>query len=142
MKVVDTNVFIRYLTGDHRQHSQAALGFFKRLEAGHERATTLEAILAETIYVLSSPRLYHLAPSDIEARLRPLLLLRGFHIPHQRRYLRALTLYATLGWASFEDALILAQLEDDGLDTVVSFDRGFDRAPGVNREEPAVFTED
>ena len=136
MKFVDTNVFIRFLTGDDREKAEACWGFFKRLERGDERATTSESVLAEIVYVLSSKGLYALGRPDIEARLRPMLLLRGLQLPHQRRYLRALALYARLTWADFEDAVAIAQMEEDGITTIESYDRGFDRAEGITREEP------
>lgn len=136
VKIVDTNVFIRYLTGTPPDQAELARVFFKRLEAGEERATTIESVVSEVVYVLSSKRLYGLEPGEIEARLRPLLRLRGLQLPAQRRYLRALTLYASLPWADFEDALIVAQMEEDGIETIVSFDRGFDKLEGHTRADP------
>jgi uncharacterized protein len=136
VKIVDANIFLRYLTADVPDQAERARRFFKRLESAEERATTNEAVLSEVVYVLASKKLYGLSPEAIESRLRPLLLLRGLHIPKQRRYLNALNLYATLGWADFTDALILAQMEDENIHMVVSFDQGFDNAEGIKRALP------
>jgi predicted nucleic acid-binding protein len=95
MRFIDTNVFIRYLTQHHSVRGPAALALFQRVRAGMEELTTCETIIAEVVYVLSSRGAgYGLAPADIQARLRPVLRLRGLKLPHKRSILRALDLYA------------------------------------------------
>lgn len=64
MRFLDTNVILRYLTGDDQARAQACYELFQRVQRGEEELATCETIAAEVIYVLSSPRLpYRLDPA-------------------------------------------------------------------------------
>ncbi len=136
MKFLDTNIFIRFLAADDEKKSEACFRLFQKVRSGEESVTTTEAIIAEVVYVLSSPSLYALGHDEIAARLAPLLSLRGLRLPHKRTYLRALDLYAAHRFLDFEDALTVAHMEREGISEVVTYDRDFERVPGVRRVEP------
>lgn len=136
MKFLDTNVFIRFLAADDEKKSEACLRLFQKVRSGEERVTTSEAIVAEVVYVLSSPSLYSLAHDEVAARLRPLLSLRGLRLPHKRTYQRALDLYAAHRFLDFEDALAVAHMEREGISEIVTYDKDFDRVAGIKRVEP------
>lgn len=140
MRFVDTNIFIRYLTSDDPQKSAACRAFWQQVAKGQETATTTEVVIAEICYILSSPRLYHLGHDDIAARLRPLLILPGLKLPHQRSFLRALDLYALHPFLDFEDALQIAHMERLGLTEILSYDTDFDKIPTLQRLEPMAAT--
>ncbi len=87
--------------------------------------------------MLSSPRLpYRLDHGEIQARLLPILTLRGLKLPHKRVCLRALDLYASSAFLDFEDALAVAHMERRRITEIVSYDRDFDRVAGLRRAEP------
>jgi predicted nucleic acid-binding protein len=65
------------------------------------------------------------------------LLLDGLRIEHKRTYFRALDLYAATN-VDFGDALSVAHMERLGITRIVSFDRDFDRLPGIERVEPPI----
>ncbi|HZS94623.1 MAG TPA: type II toxin-antitoxin system VapC family toxin [Chloroflexota bacterium] len=140
MRLLDANIFLRALVAPQsaadRARAQAATGLFERLARGEEEATTIEAIIAEVCYVLRSRAHYALAPAEVAARLRPLILLRGLKLPHKRTYLQALDLWTAFPALDFEDALLLAHAERLGIDTVTSYDTDFDHLPGFAREQP------
>jgi predicted nucleic acid-binding protein len=133
---LDTNVFVRYIAGDDEIKTHACGAFFRRLTEGSEIAMTSEAIVAEVVFVLSSKRLYALPASEITARLRPLVSITSLRIQGKERVIRALAVYAERPFLGFEDALIVAHLEGSASAQVVSYDRHFDRVPGVQRIEP------
>jgi len=137
VKLVDANVFLRYLTRDDERKAQACRRFFERLQDGTEQATTCEAVIAELAYVLASKAHYALSHEEIAARLRPLIALRGLRMPNKRVYQRALDIYATYPALDFEDALLVAHGENDAIDGILSYDTDFDRVPDVVRTEPA-----
>jgi predicted nucleic acid-binding protein len=137
MRFLDTNVILRYLTGDDPVKAAACFDLFQRLQRGTETVTTCEAIITEVVYVLSSRAHYDLSRVDIRARLTPLLRVRGLRIPNKQLYLRALDVYANHPGLDFEDALAVAYMERDGVAELYSYDRGFDRVPGVQRLEPS-----
>ncbi len=136
MKFVDTNIFIRFFAADDEKKSEACFRLFQRVQKGEESIATTEAIVAEVVYVLSSPSLYSLSHEEIAARLAPVLSLRGLLLRHKRTYLRALDLYAAHRFLDFEDALAVAHMERQHISEIVTYDRDFDRVPGVKRSEP------
>ena len=137
MRFLDTHVILRYLIRDDDAKAQACYELFRRAQRGEEELTTCEAIVAEAVYVLSSPRLpYRLNPEEIRARLLPILTLRGLKLPRKRVCLRALDIYASSAFLDFEDALAVAHMEQRGITEIVSYDRDFDRVAGVRRTEP------
>ncbi len=136
MQFVDTNVFLRHLTGDDPRKAQACFQLLQKAQRNEITLTTSEAVIAEVVYVLSSSKqIYTLTRAEIRSRLYPLLSIPGLKLPRRKMYLRALDLYASYP-LDFEDALIVAQMEHQKMKEVYSYDREFDRVPGVTRLEP------
>ena len=132
---LDTNVVIRYLTQDNPDQTARATKLLQQIESGERQMTTCEGVLVEIVQVLSSKRLYNLPRSDIASALTNILRLRGLHLPHGSTYLRALEIYASTS-LDFVDALAVAHMEREGIQTIVSFDHDFDRFSQVVRREP------
>ncbi|MXW35930.1 MAG: type II toxin-antitoxin system VapC family toxin [Chloroflexi bacterium] len=138
MRFLDTNVIIRYLTGDDEAKAEACYELFQRVQRGEEELFTSEAVVAEVTFVLSSRRgPYGLTHDEVRSRLLPILSLRGLHLPQKNVCLGALDLYGASPFLDFEDALAVAHLERQGLTEIVSYDRDFDRVPGIERIEPS-----
>jgi predicted nucleic acid-binding protein len=135
MQFVDTNIFLRYLTRDDPEKARACLELFQRSARGEVTLFTTETIIAEIVYVLSSPRLYNLSREDIRQRLMPLLTLSGLRMPNRAVVLRALELYEDQP-VDFEDALAVAHMEQQGIDAILSYDHDFERFPQISRIEP------
>ncbi len=136
MRFLDTNIILRYLTGDDPAKASACFDLFQRLKEGSEVVVTCEAIITEVVYVLSSRAHYDLSRADIGARLVPLLAVRGLRLARKRLYLRALDLYVAHSLLDFEDALTIAYMESEGIRELYSYDTDFDRVAGVVRIEP------
>ena len=137
MRFLDTNIILRYLTRDDEAKAQACYHLFQRVKEGEEEVCTCEAIITEVVYVLSSSRApYRLNHEEIKARLVPIVTLRGLKLPNKRVYLQALDLYASFPFLDFEDALAVAHMERQGVKELLSYDRDFDRIPGITRVEP------
>ena len=135
VKFVDANIILRFLTGDAPDQAARCLALFEAAERGDEELTTCEAVLAEVVYVLSSPRLYHLERQRIRDLLLPILTLKGLRLASRQLYQDALNLYATSS-LDFEDALALAHMRVAGIREIVSYDRHFDGLEGIARLEP------
>jgi len=136
MRYVDTNVLLRYLTGDDPAKARACFELLQRVKTGEEVVTTCEAVVTELVYVLSSRSHYELTREEIRARLVPILLLKGLRLTNRRLYLRALDVYVSYPGLDFEDALIVAHMGRHGVAEVLSYDRGFDAVAGITRVEP------
>jgi predicted nucleic acid-binding protein len=136
---VDTNVFVRVLARDDPAKTAASLALFKRAEQGGAALVTSEAIVAEIVYVLSSKDLYKLGRADVVRLLKPMLDNRGLRIDRKSEVLAALDLYET-SRLDFEDCLAVVHAGRQTKGRIYSYDRGFDRAPGVQRLEPRAAT--
>jgi predicted nucleic acid-binding protein len=136
VNVLDSNVFLRFLTGDDPAKARASQLLFERLEAGEDEATTCEAVIAEVVYVLSSRKTYMLPHSEVSDRLKAVLQLRGLRLEHKQTYLQALDIYSDSTYLGFEDALLVAHMQREGWTELVSYDRHFDRLSGPTRVEP------
>jgi predicted nucleic acid-binding protein len=135
MEFLDTNIILRYLAKDDPAKAARCYELFQRLKRKEIRLATSESVVAEVVYVLSSPSLYNRSRRDIRTLLLPIIRLPRLRVPHRRTVLRALELYATTSLDS-EDALSVAHMRRLKLTTIVSYDEDFDRIEGVQRREP------
>ncbi len=136
MRWLDTNILVRYLTGDDPVKAAACLVLLQRLDSGDEEVEMSEAVMSEVVYVLSSRSHYSLTHEDIRARLVPVISLRGLRLPNKAIYRRALDIFVDVPALDFEDALNVAYMQSKGITELYSYDRGFDRIPGITRIEP------
>ena len=135
MQFVDANVFLRFLTRDDPVKAERVKELLERAERGEVALLTSESVIAELVFVLSSPRLYNLSRDRIRALLTPILSLKGLKLTQRAAFLRALDLYATTPM-DFVDALVIAQMEAGGVTEVYSYDEHFAGVSGIRRLEP------
>ncbi len=135
MKFLDTNVIIRYLINDDPKKSEKCYELFQKVKRGEIELTTCEAVIAEVVYVLSSPRLYNLPRSEIYSLLLPIISLYGLKLPQKHLYIRALDIYTQKN-IDFEDALIFAHMEKKKIKEIYSYDCDFDKIEELKRLEP------
>ena len=132
---IDTDVIIRFLTGDDPEKQAASSALFEQVEQGLLTITAPDTVIADAIYVLSSPRLYHLARNEVQELLTALVHLSHFQIQNRTAVLRALELYGSTK-LDFGDTLILASMEQQHSHILYSYDADFDRFDGIARQEP------
>jgi uncharacterized protein len=135
MQFVDANVFLRFLTRDDPVKAERVKDLLERADRGEVALLTSESVVAELVFVLSSPRLYNLGRDRIRALLTPILSLKGLKLPKRTMYLRALDLYVETPM-DFVDALVVAQMEAGQVTEVYSYDGHFDLVSGIRRLEP------
>ncbi len=132
---IDTDVIIRFLTGDDPQKQTAATALFEQVEQGLLTIAAPDTVIADAVYVLSSPRLYHLARSAVHELLGALVHLAHFQVENRSAVLRALELYGSTK-LDFGDTLIIASMEQQHSQILYSYDADFDRFEGITRQEP------
>ena len=130
---LDTNVLMRHLVRDDPDHSPRATAYLERIERGELRVRIADTVVFETAFLLE--RRYKQPKSAVRDALLPLLELPGIVLPSKRRLRRVFAYYVDYN-ISFADAYHAVLAESLGLDGVISFDRGYDRIPGLKREEP------
>lgn len=133
---IDTDVIIRLLTGDDPAKQAAASALFEHVEEGSLTIAAPDTVIADAVYVLTSPRLYNLSRAHVVALLMALIRLTHFRVQNRRNVLEALRLYGTTAGLDFGDALLVATMQQDGSETLYSYDRHFDRIATIQRREP------
>ena len=132
---VDTNIILRYLTGDDPEKMRACYQLFKAADNDKLTLTTSESVIAEVVFILGSKKHYGLSAEEIKKRLMPLLAIRGLKLEHHSTLKRALDLLAELK-IDFEDCLCIAHMERQHMKKIYSYDQDFDRIGQVRRVEP------
>lgn len=136
-RLIDANVFLRYLLADHPTHSPAARRLMSDVERGAVTASTTPLTIAEIVFVLSSKRTYNLSRAFIQANLLPIIELPNLKISHKRLYRRIFELYVTHPKLSYVDAYEAALVEQRSPPGLYSFDTDFDAIPTITRIDPA-----
>jgi predicted nucleic acid-binding protein len=137
MRYIDTNVIIRYLTGDDPRKQAASARLFEQVEKGELTIVVPEIIIAEAVHVLSSPKLYHHNRQEVAELLTPLLQIPNFEVQNRQTGIRALQIFADTKALDFPDAYIIASMELANATSLFSFDTDFDDFPFITREELA-----
>ena len=132
---IDTDVIIRLLTGDDPEKQAAATALFEQVEQGMLTVTAPDTVIADAVYVLSSPRLYHLARGEVRELLMALVHLPHFQVQNRLAVSRALELYGS-SKLDFGDVLIIASMELQHSEILYSYDDDFDRFDRIIRQEP------
>jgi predicted nucleic acid-binding protein len=132
---VDTDVIIRFVTGDDPVKQAAAAALFRDVQVGAIILRAPDTVFADAVFVLSSVKLYGLSRERIRDELSALLSFPGLKVHNRRLLLRTLDIYAATK-LDFGDAMIVATMERRGARRVYSYDRDFDRIATVDRVEP------
>ncbi len=132
LSFLDTNILVRHFTQDNIRHSPKASAFLREIALGNHRVRLVDTVVFETVFLLE--RSYKHPKSAIRANVLPLLTLPGVILPGKERFRRVFDYYVDLN-ISFADAYHAVVMEDEGITDVVTFDREFDRVPGIRRVE-------
>lgn len=133
LPLLDTAVLLRHLTSDHPQHTPRAHAYIAQIEAGHIVVRTTDQVLFEVGYTLA--RTYDATRTEVRTALLGLIALPGIVMPGKERWRRILDMYVEYR-LSIVDAYHVVFMEQHGLTEIVTFDKDFDRIPGITRIEP------
>jgi predicted nucleic acid-binding protein len=130
--VVDTNVLVRFFTGQPPDMAAKAKNLVTQADAGDVVLEILPLIVAETVYTLES--YYEMDRKVVATSLRTFLQSRGVKAHERERVLDALQRHHDTN-VHFADAYLAATGAELGL-SVSSFDRDLDKFDDVTRVEP------
>jgi predicted nucleic acid-binding protein len=126
--LVDTNILLRFFTGDPPEMAERARALIEQADSGKLQIEIPALIVAETIYTLES--FYEMPRADVCEKLLVFLRSRGIS-PHEPDIVvDALERYRTLP-VHFADAY-LAAIAAANKQPVYSFDHDFARFKDVN----------
>lgn len=127
--LLDANVLIRFLRGDHPEHSLAARILFNEACDGKCILILTEVTVAEVVWVLDS--VYDTTRQKIATGIRKVILSAGVRCYNRDEMIDALDRYASTK-CDFIDCYLAAQAAKSG-DHIASFDKDFNRFTDVKR---------
>ena len=130
---IDANVILRYFTKDPPEMAEAALETFSAAQEGRVCLVLIPITVAEVVWVLES--FYGYPKAQIADTISLFLRSDGLEVVDLELLVEALNLYQEKN-IDFADALLATFALHRGLNLVYSFERHFDRLPGITRIEP------
>ena len=124
--VLDTNVLLRYLLGDSQAKS------VEKIIKSREKLVLLDIVVAEVVWTLSTA--YKWRKDKIISLVISLLKLENIEA-NRRLLLSAIDIYKGHS-VKYTDAYIVSLMSEINTNRVYSYDRDFDKIPGVRRIEP------
>ncbi len=133
---IDANIIIRYLIDEPWEMAREAEALFEAAERGEVILMLDEITVAEVVWVLSS--FYKANREVIKKSLLTFIANEGVMMADKEGMLLALTLYTDMN-VDFANALISVHMSRSRVQDIVSYDKHFERLPGVNRVSPKEF---
>ncbi len=127
---IDTNILVRYLTGDDPKQSPAAEKFLKKHCTAEDQGWIGVIVLCELVWVLA--RGYKYTRDEIATVIAQLLETTEFELEDTGCVRRALRVYEEQG-GDFSDALIAARNTAAGAEHTYTFDQRASKLQGFKR---------
>lgn len=121
--LLDTNIIIRFLVGDHEEHLAKSIKYFKSIETAKLQVEILDGVLMEAFFVLT--KFYKLPKKDVINDLKTILTLNGVVNNNKTILYEALNIIENKN-IDFVDALICAKSKLQGFGKL-SFDQDVDK---------------
>jgi len=120
MKAVDTNILIRFLTGDDEVQAKKVYSIFKNAELEKQELFVPLLVILEMIWVLES--VYEISRSDILDAIKDLLLMPVFKF-EQLLAIQQFIYSAGSNTHDLSDLLIAYSAKVNNCESVITFDR-------------------
>ncbi len=126
--LIDTNVVLRYLLGDHPEFSPKAEAFMFDVSKGVKKAGILDVVIVECIYVME--KYYEIPKTEIVEKLGGILNFPGIVNPDRSEILEALLKYENSN-IDIVDCILAARSSPEKV--VISFDKDMKKLKAVNK---------
>lgn len=133
MRFLDTNILLRYFTGDNLEMAEAARHLLAKVERGEEKVVTSPLVVFETVFTLQ--RAYGVSRERIGSMVGGIISLPGIQFAEKRLYLEALDVFVQHR-ISFADAYTVVHMKARGITEIYSWDSDFDKVEGITRTVP------
>ncbi len=124
--LIDTNIIIRFLVGDHSDHLAQSSAIFARIESCEIEAEIVDSVLMEAFFVLT--KFYKLPKVEVISDLKRILSLEGIVNDNKLILFETLSIIENKN-IDFVDALLCAKVRLQGMN-VLSFDSDLKRCEG------------
>ncbi len=130
--LLDANIILRFITGDHPDHLRRAQAVFQAAAANECRLLLTPWIIAEVVFTLQS--FYQVPREETASHLLTVINSTGVETLDHDMLADGLNRFARTN-ISFVDCLLAAQSHALGI-RPVSFDRDLDKFADIKRYEP------
>ena len=125
--LIDTNVILRYLLGDHKSFSPKAKAFMELISQGTKKAEIPSVVIVECVYVME--KFYKIPGNEIVDTLSKILNFSGIVNSDKSEILEALFKYANTN-TDIVDCMLAAQSSPEKV--IISFDKDFDKLKAIS----------
>ena len=125
--LIDTNVVLRYLLGDHPEFSLKAEAFMFDVSKGVKKAEILNVVIVECIYVME--KYYEIPKTEIVEKLSGILNFSGIVNPDRSEIFEALLKYENSN-IDIVDCILAACSSPEKV--VISFDKDMKKLKAVS----------
>lgn len=120
MKLIDTNVILRFLVHDNEEMYRAVKDLFKRIDSQEEKVEVKICVLFEVVYVLNG--YYERTRNEIRDILILFFQSKGIYIRKKNVVLLTLQLFAENSF-DFVDCYLAAELKLGNVKEIYTFDK-------------------
>ena len=124
ISLLDTNVIVRFLTGDTDEKFRGVYDFFQDIEQGKISVELTLIVLFQTIFVLKS--YYRVPKGKIVKAMKGLLKLKGLKIIQKKTVVSMMDIWDSNN-IEIVDAYLVACLEKDSRRILYSYDTDCDK---------------
>ncbi len=125
--LIDTNVILRYLLGDHKIFSPKAKTFMELISQGIKKTEIPSVVIVECVYVME--KFYKIPKNEIVDTLSKILNFVGIINRDKSEILEALLQYANSN-PDVVDCILAAQSSPEKV--IISFDKDFDKLKAIS----------
>ena len=125
--LIDTNVVLRYLLGDHPEFSPKAEAFMFDVSKGIKKAKILDVVIVECIYVME--KYYEIPKTEIVEKLSGILNFSGIVNPDRSEILEALLKYENSN-IDIVDCILAVHSSPEKI--VISFDKDMKKLKAIS----------
>ena len=121
--LLDTNIIIRFLVGDHEEHLEKSTEYFEQIELGSMEVEILSGVLMEAFFVLT--KFYKLPKIEVISDLKTILSFEGVVNKDKVILFETLSIIENKN-IDFVDALICAKCKFQNYEKL-SFDKDLNK---------------
>lgn len=129
--LLDTNIIIRFLVGDHQEYLAKSTEYFEQIEQGSMEVEILSDVLMEAFFVLT--KFYKFPKLEVISDLKTILSFEGVVNKDKVILFEALSVIENKN-IDFVDALICAKCKLQDYDKL-SFDKDLNKCPSQKLQQ-------
>ena len=133
MRFLDTNILLRYFTGDSVEMAESARRLLAMIQRGEEKVVTSPLVVFEVVFTLQ--RTYGVPSEGIRSMVGAIISLPGIRFAEKRLCLDALDVFVEQR-ISFADAYTVVHMIAREITEICSWVSDFDKVEGITRIVP------